>query len=64
MTAENRETWNFPVVGCDSRDVPKYLFFTDTFEKAKAFCAKAETTGWRRVAVFDAMLKEVKSPMR
>lgn len=52
--------WNFAIVGCDSKDLPKYLGFTETYEEALKFQKNMVTVGWRRVAVFDPDLKEVK----
>lgn len=56
---EKKQTWNFTVVGCDSKDVPKYLDFFDSYEQATEYKKNAETIGWRRVSVFDAYLNEV-----
>jgi len=55
------EAWNFAVVGCNPNDVPKYLGFFDNYEEAVKFLKNMENIGWRRVAVFDAALKEVKT---
>ena len=53
-------TWNFAVVGCDSADAPKHLGFADTRDEATWLQKNIEALGWRRVAIFDAELKEVK----
>jgi hypothetical protein len=56
-----KEGWNFTVVGCNSNNVPKYLDTgLSTYEEAVNYKEQMENIGWRRVAVFDAYLKEVK----
>lgn len=57
---KGKETWNFAVIGSDLNNVPKYLGFVNTREQAAKLQKNAEINGWRRVAVFDADLKEVK----
>lgn len=54
------EGWNFTIIGCDSQDVPKYLGFKRTREEADKYQKQMENLGWRRVAVFDAALREQK----
>jgi len=58
--AEKAETWNFAVVGCNPNDCPRYLGFTETYEEAVKLQENMATAGWRRVAVFDATLQEVR----
>jgi hypothetical protein len=53
-------TWEFAVVGCNLNDSPRYLGFTETYEAAVKIQSNMTALGWRRVAVFDADLKEVK----
>jgi hypothetical protein len=55
------KTWAFAVVGCDLRDHPKYLGFAKTYEDAIKLQENMIVVGWRRVAVFDAALQEVKA---
>jgi hypothetical protein len=50
--------WNFAVVGCDANDCPRYLGFFDVIEEAAEYRENMKKIGWRRVAVFDAALKE------
>jgi hypothetical protein len=54
------KTWAFAIVGCDLRDRPKYLGFARTYEAAVKLQENMLVVGWRRVAVFDAALQEVK----
>jgi hypothetical protein len=53
-------TWNFAVVGCDSNDWPQYLGVRELYEEAVELQGSMAAAGWRRVAVFDAALREVK----
>jgi hypothetical protein len=57
---DKKESWEFSVVGCDSHDNPRFLAFSHTYEDAQAQQQSLTTVGWRRVAIFDAYLKEVK----
>ena len=59
MTKEEK-CWNFAVVGCGSADMPRYLGLFGTYEEAAEYLRNMETIGWRRLAVFDAALKEVR----
>lgn len=56
----NAESWNFAVIGCDSNDCPKYLGMTETYEEAVQLRGNMFVAGWRRVAVFDTALREIK----
>jgi hypothetical protein len=57
------ENWNFTVVGC-SHNVPKYLGFTETREKAETLQKNMEAVGWSRVAIFDAAHQEQVSALQ
>lgn len=54
------KTWAFTVIGCDLKDHPKYLGLAKTYEDAVKLQENMTVIGWRRVAVFDAALREVK----
>jgi hypothetical protein len=56
---EGNKNWNFAVVGCDSKNVQKYLGFTETREEAETLQKNLEAAGWLRVAIFDAALEQV-----
>jgi hypothetical protein len=58
----SEKTWEFTVIGCDPNDIPSYLGFFGTYEGAAEFRGNMELVGWRRVAVFDAGLREVPAP--
>ncbi len=57
---DTAHTWNFAVIGRDSNDCPKYLGFARTLEEATKLLRNMENLGWRRAAVFDSALREVK----
>jgi hypothetical protein len=51
--------WQFAVVGCDANEVPHYLGFAETYDRAAQLRESTKLLGWRRVAVFDAELREL-----
>jgi hypothetical protein len=53
-------TWKFAVIGTNLNDIPLYLGFAETYEEAVKIKHNMTHQGWRRVAVFDADLMEVK----
>jgi len=59
--AMKAKTWSFAVIGYDLRNHPKYLGFAKTYEDAVKLQENMIVIGWRRVAVFDAALQEVKA---
>jgi hypothetical protein len=54
------KTWAFAIVGCDLEDHPKYLGLAKTYEDAVKLQENMTIVGWRRVALFNAALQEVK----
>jgi hypothetical protein len=51
--------WQFAVVGCDANEVPHYLGFAETYDRAAQLRESTKLLGWRRVGVFDAQLREL-----
>jgi hypothetical protein len=54
-----KKGWQFAVVGCDANEVPHYLGFAETYDRAAQLRESTKLLGWRRVAVFDAELREL-----
>jgi hypothetical protein len=49
------KTYKFAITGADATDIVHFLGFADTLEEAKTLKAKAQETGYRQVAVIDAI---------
>jgi hypothetical protein len=56
----NTLTWEFAVLGFDLNNNPRYLGVAEKYEEAVKIQKNMTAMGWRRVAVFDADLREVK----